>query len=189
MATLKTPTFEKADRTNLQLLSRLSHHQQSPSYFVQGCFTQPDPAEKVGRVWIPFEPNENPNIGNKTHVRTKHNKLTEQIIRMIQDQIENTQKVFGIIRAYADRFSAVAGVGEEAMKGEREAHAVLALRLKGVEVCEWCEDAERWEVYFEDPDVKTGRYLSRPGWQREVAVGRRRDEGEGIGGLNLGTAG
>lgn len=55
----------------------------------------------------------------------------------------------------ADRFKSISDVADDALKYEREAHAVLALRLQGVEVCEWVEDAERWEVYFEDPEDKT----------------------------------
>lgn len=38
----------------------------------------------------------------------------------------------------------------------RDSHAILALRLKGVEVCEWVEDFDRMEVYFEDPGHKMG---------------------------------
>lgn len=157
------PTSEKANSTDHQTLSRLSHHHEIPTYFVQGCYTQANDDEKVGRVWIPFDPTENPNIGNETHVRTKHHKLTEQIVRMVEDQIENTRKVFEIMRLSMDRFPTVSRVGKEAMMEERQAHAVLALRLKGVEVCEWWEDAERWEVYFERPDVKMGGYLDRHG--------------------------
>ena len=57
------------------------------------------------------------------------------------------------------------------MREEKKAHAVLALRLDGIEVCEWWEDAERWEVFFEYPDVKTREYLDHPVWKANVVVG------------------
>ncbi|KAF2171005.1 hypothetical protein M409DRAFT_18979 [Zasmidium cellare ATCC 36951] len=164
--------WKEANEEVQRQVDRLSHHHKSPAHFVQGNFSQAHPGEKVGRVWIPFDPNENPNIGNSTHIETKHHKLTEQVVRIIQGQIEDTRQTFDIMASHPGRFPTAAWLGYEGLKEERQAHAVLALRWKGVEVCEWCEDAERWEVFFEYPDVKTGVYLGHPEWRADVVVGR-----------------
>lgn len=162
---------KRVDHIDFKPSSRLSHQHKYPAYFVQGSFTQDFPNEKVGRVWVPIDP-ENPNIGEEDYVHTKHHKLTEQIVRIIQDQIEATRKLFDTMTSHSGRFTTAAMLGEEDLKEERKAHATFALRLEGIEVCEWCEDAERWEVYFEYPSVKTGEYLSRSGWNGTVAVER-----------------
>lgn len=163
--------IERADHIDLKPSSRLSHHHKWPANFVQGSFTQDFAHENVGRVWVPFDP-ENPNIGEERYVYTKHHKLTEQIIRIIQDQIEATRKLFDTMTSHPDRFTTAAMLGGEGLREERQAHATFALRLEGIEVCEWCEDAERWEVYFEYPAVKTGEYSRRPGWNGTVAARR-----------------
>ncbi|KAK4501938.1 hypothetical protein PRZ48_007748 [Zasmidium cellare] len=167
----KLSTYPNSPQLEWKTANAEAQKQVDPAYCVQGKFTQAHPDEKVGRVWIPFDPTENPWIGNNTHAVTKHHKLPEQIIRMIQDQIENTHRVFDIMTSCADRFPTCAWLDEEVLREERAAHAVKALRLAGVEVCEWCEDAERWEVFFEYPDVKAGKYLSRPEWETDVVIG------------------
>lgn len=56
----------------------------------------------------------------------------------------------------ASILSSIMGDSSDPMKDLRASHAILGLRLKGVEVCEWVEDFERVEVHWEDLAGKMG---------------------------------
>ncbi|KAK4543077.1 hypothetical protein LTR36_005854 [Oleoguttula mirabilis] len=134
--------------------------------------------ERVLRVWIPSDPDESPLLGERTHVRTVHHKSRAHIVRLVEDQLEATRRVYAIRQKYLGSLTAsIMGEAEGEAEGEGEgdvegaggsgaplpdnpfgaakmAQTVLSLRLKGVEVTQYEERPERIEVYFEDVEVK-----------------------------------
>ena len=125
------------------------------------------------QVWIPYDPNENPHPNlQDTRLPSIHHWSRASIITLITTQIALTQQVFASMSTNHARYptasrlhgaailSSLTGGSFDPMKPMRESHAILALRLKGLEVCEWVEDFDRVEVYFQDVDVKMGQEVS-----------------------------
>ncbi|KAK4621335.1 hypothetical protein CLAFUW4_07087 [Fulvia fulva] len=154
----------RADAKTKAMADPLPSHHFRPDYF-----RQESEEEKVLRVWIPLDPNENPNPNlRQTQIPSVNHWSRPSIISLINTEISLTRQVFDIMQAQPDRYptvsklhaasilSSIMGDSSDPMKDLRASHAILGLRLKGVEVCEWVEDFERVEVHWEDLAGKMG---------------------------------
>ncbi|KAK5112703.1 hypothetical protein LTR85_011214 [Meristemomyces frigidus] len=144
--------------------SRVSEHLRKP--FTPDSYDDRHPNERVFRVWIPEDPDDSTLLGEHTHVRTVHNKPRAHILRLIEDQLEATEKVYEIRQRYLGSLTArIAGAGADAnpFASAKKDLTILSLRMKGVEVVEYQERPERIEVHWQDLYVKAkGRFYGIP---------------------------
>ena len=125
--------------------------------FQQDYYRQLYPTERVFRVWVPEDPNENPAIDAlplEHCIRTKHNKNRAEIVRMIEDQVHCTKHMMEAM--HTGRLGRLS-LDSAAVAKEKMEHTVFGLRVKGVEVTEYHEPFDRIEVFFESPSIKAGR--------------------------------
>ena len=124
--------------------------------FIPEVYRQYYPNERVLRAWVPYEPNESPFIDEETYVRTKWNKSRAVIVRMIEDQLEATEEVFKVMSSTGNVAAVMTRLPTGTLARQKMFHAILALRLQGVEITEFQGKGEyaRIEIFFEHPEQR-----------------------------------